>query len=277
VCDPLSAGQRSPGRILVAEDNPVNQLVATAMLEHLGFKVDVAADGAEAVHAATLTQYHAILMDCQIPLLDGYEATREIRSLQGTSPRTPIIGVTASLTEADQQRCRAAGMDDYLAKPFSLKGLAGVLARSAPAGSGSAAVVDTAATLPVEDEPVNRADPAPTTLDAQIVERLHCLGEAAGEDLIGQVTQLFLAEADARIAELRQVLAGDDAAAVHRSAHTFGGASANVGATALSHLCATLATNGAAGDLAGGAELLEAVEAELGRVRAALGSRAPTA
>jgi two-component system sensor histidine kinase/response regulator len=260
VCDP-------GGRILVAEDNPISQLVATAMLEHLGYKVDLAADGAEAVNAATLTQYDAILMDCQIPVLDGYDATREIRSLQNASTHTPIIALTASTTESDRRRCLAAGMDGYLAKPLTLKAVAGALARWAPDGRDSALVAD-------EVDPGNSP---PAVLDGQIVRRLERLGEATGEDLLGQLSHLFLAEADAWIHELRQAVTCDDAAAVHRSAHTLGGASANLGATGLSYVCATLAAAGAAGELAGGAELLEAVEAELRRVRVALGSRVPTA
>ncbi len=120
------------GRILLAEDNPVNQRVAASMLEHLGFLVDVVEDGAEAVRAAHLTSYRAILMDCQMPVLDGYQATTEIRSQQGEHPRVPIIAVTASAMKWDQERCLAAGMDDYVPKPLGLDALAAVLARWAP-------------------------------------------------------------------------------------------------------------------------------------------------
>ena len=120
------------------------------------------------------------------------------------------------------------------------------------------------------------ADSARPALDAQVVGRLERLGQAAGEDLMGQLATLFLADADVSVVALREALAGDDAAAVVRSAHTLSGASANLGATQLARLCATLATDGAAGDLVGGGALLEAVEAELGRVRSALGSRTPT-
>ena len=124
--------QETSGRILLAEDQPVNQRVATAMLENLGFLVDIAADGAGAVRAAILTRYRAILMDCQIPVLDGYRATGEIRRRQGASSRTPIIALTGSATPADRERCLAAGMDDYLTKPLSVKALAATLARWAP-------------------------------------------------------------------------------------------------------------------------------------------------
>jgi len=132
------------GHILLAEDNPVNQQVGKAMLENLGFRVDVVADGAEAVRSATMTPYRAILMDCQMPVLDGYQAARQIRRLQAGSHRTPIVAVTASAMQSDQDRCLAAGMDDYLAKPLRLKALAEVLARWAPDPSGPSTTVEVA-------------------------------------------------------------------------------------------------------------------------------------
>jgi two-component system, sensor histidine kinase and response regulator len=266
-----TGAQAGADRILLAEDDPVSQRVAEAMLENLGFLVDVVADGAEAVRAATLTPYQAILMDCQIPVLDGYQATSDIRRLQGTSRRTPIIAITGSVMRSDQQRCLAAGMDDYLAKPLRLDALAVVMARWAPDGS-----VPSIADDPAELPTARRVGPAhsapPPVLDVQVVGRLERLGEAAGEDLVEQLATVFLTDADARVAALRHALAADDAAAVARSAHTLSGASANLGATDLARLCATLATGSAAGDLVRGGAQLEAVEAELGRVRSALGT-----
>jgi PAS domain S-box-containing protein len=251
---PRPAPKVRPGRILLAEDNPVNQRVARAMLEHLGFDVDVVADGAEAVKAATGAEYQAILMDCQMPDLDGYEATTEIRRLQGASPRVPIIAVTASAMKSDKQRCLAAGMDDYLPKPLTLKALASMLDRWAPDETGP------------EPQPV---------LDAEIVGRLARMGEATDEDLVGQLATLFLTDSNLRIVELRQAVAGDNAHAVAQSAHTLRGASAILGATELARLCAALEMSGAADDLIGGGEQLEAVEAELERVRTALASPVP--
>ncbi len=129
---PRAARDGTHGRILLAEDNLVNQRVASAMLVNLGFEVDIAADGAQAVAAATTTRYRAILMDCQMPVMDGFEATAQIRSLHGESSRTPIVAVTASAMKSDVQRCLDAGMDDYLSKPVRLKALAAVMARWAP-------------------------------------------------------------------------------------------------------------------------------------------------
>ena len=263
--------------MLLAEDNTINQRVAAAMLEHLGFDVDIVADGPEAVRAAILTPYRAILMDCQIPGLDGYQATSEIRRLQGPSRRTPIIAVTASATESDEQRCLAAGMDDHLAKPLSLKSLAAVLARWAPAGSLATIADGPAVPVQAGDAAARHtADSGRAALDAHIVDRLERLGSATGQDLMGELATLFLADADMRLSALRQALADNDAAAVVRSAHTLSGSSANLGATDLARLCATLATDTAAGDLVGSSALCDGIESELGRVRSALGSLVPT-
>jgi CheY-like chemotaxis protein len=229
------------------------------------------------VKAATRTSYKAILMDCQIPVLDGCEATIEIRRLEeGSRRRTPIIAVTATPLKSGQERCLAAGMDDYLAKPFSLKGLAAVLARWTPDRTLRTAAVDRAEPVPstAPGRP-DMADLVRPVLDAEIVGRLQRLGDTAGEDLMGQLATLFLADAHTRVLALRQALTEDDAVAVVRSAHMLSGASANLGATDLARLCATFATDGAAGELTNGGAQLAAVETELERVRAALNSRTP--
>jgi CheY-like chemotaxis protein len=114
-------------RILVAEDNPVNQRVAVAMLERLGQRVEVAGNGQEAVEAVKRFAYDLVLMDVQMPELDGYEATRLIRALPERAGRLPIIAMTANALKGDAQKCLAAGMDDYLAKPVSTDALTAML------------------------------------------------------------------------------------------------------------------------------------------------------
>ncbi|MCU0634582.1 MAG: response regulator, partial [Gemmatimonadaceae bacterium] len=125
------------GRALLAEDNPVNQEVAVAMLTRLGFAVDVAEDGAVAVERAQAQSYDVVLMDCQMPQLDGFEATAVIRQLElvARARRCPIIALTANTMEGDRERCLAAGMDDYLAKPFSRAKLLELLDRHLPAAT----------------------------------------------------------------------------------------------------------------------------------------------
>ncbi len=115
--------------ILVVEDNVVNQKVAVRMLETLGHQVDVAANGLEAVQALSEIPYDLVLMDCQMPQMDGYEATAEIRRRQGAHRHTPIIAMTAGAMRGDEDRARAAGMDDYVVKPATRDQLSAVVDR----------------------------------------------------------------------------------------------------------------------------------------------------
>jgi two-component system, sensor histidine kinase and response regulator len=115
-------------RLLVAEDNPINARVITAMLRRLGYRADIVGNGAEAVDAWERMPYAAVLMDCQMPELDGYEATAEIRRREGPSTSIPIVALTASAMEGDQERCLGAGMDAYLTKPIKMDVLGALLA-----------------------------------------------------------------------------------------------------------------------------------------------------
>ncbi len=135
-----SRSASTPARVLVVEDNVVNQKVVTLMLERQGCRVDVAANGVEALAAAACVTYDLIFMDCQMPAMDGYEATRALRARERRGvPRVPIVAMTANALAGDRERCLDAGMDDYLAKPITTAGLREGLARWSrrPAGSGT--------------------------------------------------------------------------------------------------------------------------------------------
>jgi two-component system, sensor histidine kinase and response regulator len=130
---------RSRGRILVAEDNPINQKVAVKMIEKLGYRVDVAGNGREAVEANGRIRYDLVFMDCHMPEMDGFEATRGIRAREHGVRHTPIVAMTANAMKEDRQRCLEAGMDDYLSKPVASNSLAVVLERWLPQETDSAA------------------------------------------------------------------------------------------------------------------------------------------
>jgi two-component system, sensor histidine kinase and response regulator len=119
-------------RILIVEDNPVNRRVALRLLHHLGYRADTAENGAEAVEAVATGDYAAVLMDCDMPVVDGFEATRRIRATERPGPRLPILAVTAATRPGDREACIAAGMDDYLAKPIRASDLALALDRLIP-------------------------------------------------------------------------------------------------------------------------------------------------
>ena len=132
---PDAASETAPTtgrRVLVVDDNDVNQLVATGILRHLGYDVEVAEDGMKGVAAALASPFHAILMDVQMPEMDGYSATAEIRRLEGDTRHTPIIAMTATASDEERARCLAAGMDDYLAKPMRRVDVAAVLSAWVP-------------------------------------------------------------------------------------------------------------------------------------------------
>ena len=121
------------GRVLIAEDNLVNQRVAKLQVERLGYATEVVANGEEALAALTRLDYALVLMDCQMPCMDGYQATRELRLREDGARRTPVIAMTANAFAADHEACLSAGMDDYLTKPVDLRSLQQVLNRWASA------------------------------------------------------------------------------------------------------------------------------------------------
>jgi two-component system sensor histidine kinase/response regulator len=268
-----SAPLGSSDRVLLVEDNPVNQKVTVAMLEKLGFCTDVVDNGVEAVIAATMVPYRAILMDCEIPVLNGYETTSEIRNQSGASRESPIIAVTSASSELDQQRCLAAGMDGHLTKPLTLGALSAGMVRWAPVAEPTPDPMPERS--PAGSHRGQEHDDEPA-LDAVVLDRLERLGAEAGEDLVGELATLFLADADTRIVALHDALAQLDGPALIHAAHTLCGASANLGAAALARLCARLATDGTVGDLENCEALLHTVEEELARVRTALMAPRPS-
>ena len=132
----IAPGQQpQPIRVLIAEDNVLNQKITSGQLKKLGYKADIVPDGLAVLKALECTHYDVVFMDCQMPEMDGYEATRRIRARAGDSPQPHIIAMTAHAMQGDREKCLAAGMNDYVSKPVQLKALAAALARGPVAGS----------------------------------------------------------------------------------------------------------------------------------------------
>jgi PAS domain S-box-containing protein len=286
--DPRHPG--ATGRVLLVEDNMINQKVALAMLADTGYQVDAVTDGAGAVEAFDLRHYDAILMDCQMPGMNGYQATATIREKEGGHDHTPIIALTAGARSEDRERCLSGGMDGYLVKPVGKGVLLDLLASSIAKTPNSPAegdqddggcVLSPAADRPASSwrsnaTPANDADLADDghpPLDADVLDQLRELSESAGDEFVAQLFDLFIADADAQMRVLREAFADADVSLVVRSAHTLAGASGNVGATWLAALCAQLSADGGATGRVGDETVLAAIESELARVRGAIDAR----
>lgn len=244
------------GRILIVEDNEVNQLVAQATVSRVGYAVDVVSNGAEAVDATAGTRYSAVLMDCHMPVMDGFEATRVIRA-RGGSFRLPIIAMTAGALDGDRERCLAAGMDDYLAKPVDPSALQVVLARWVPEAAAEALAVTGAASAATE----------PRAVDKDRLAMLRALGPDDGRGLLPATVEAFRKDVPARMAALQAALDDDGGgAALVQAAHALKGSAANIGAGRAAAICAELEGLGRAGNQAGGTDLVRRLEAELRRV-----------
>ena len=232
---PATAGGIEPsgvcGKVLLVEDNPVNQQVAQAMLAKLGISADLANDGREAVDMVRTHKYDLVLMDCQMPVMDGYEATAAIRRLhQGCSTRLPIVALTANAMQGDRQKCLDAGMDDFLSKPYTLTQLQMTLARWLPAADPH---VDQR-TEGAEETP---ADPLATSaINLTVLEALREIDPAGGMGLAYEIMRTFLDSSRERVEHIEQAIITGDSTILSQAAHALKSSAANVGAESLSGL-----------------------------------------
>jgi len=229
------------GQLLLVEDNDINQMVAVGILNELGYAVDVAADGVEALALISRNTYQAVLMDCQMPRMDGYEATAEIRRREAIAQkrdlagearlpsRLPIIAMTAAAQQEDRDRCLAAGMDDFLTKPIHADTLAAALVRWTTG----------APIRPVDSLPRERVSTAESILD-----RLDELRDQSAAGLVARLVTSFLERAPGYLSELTDTLGRDDFDAFTRAAHSLNGAAGNLGASTMADLCDGLETLG---------------------------------
>jgi two-component system, sensor histidine kinase len=245
-------------KILVAEDNAINQKVISAMLQGLGCGVDVAQNGREALNLWENGAYDLILMDCQMPIMSGFEATVAIREREGLGgARIPIVAMTAQAYAQDRERCTRAGMDDHLAKPLTKSELASTLAKWLRLES----------TAPLAPAP---RPPTSTAIDYQMLERLESeLGDGGKEVLVGLI-QAFILDFREALERLSEHIAAKKWDSVAFEAHRLRSSTANLAAAELSQLCKAMEQCGHGADPSLAAEIMVRLSEEFPRVRDAL-------
>ena len=254
-----------PLRILVAEDNVVNQKVALLLLRQLGYAADLAADGEETLAALRRQRYDVVLMDVQMPEMDGLEATRRIRDEWPAEERPRIIAVTANALLEDREACLAAGMDDYLSKPVLLEDLRAALVR----GRG------TAVPAPPPAAHANaKADGGEESFDPKYIDQLRQLQAITGKELVSPIIDRFLTEAPRRLADLRRALAAKDDLSFVFVAHSFKASGAQLGARRLAEICQDLEMRGRRVEWSGLEEILGHLQSEIEHVAPLLRAQA---
>ena len=219
------------GRVLLAEDNDVNQALTRGMLEFMGLDVTSVANGREALEACGQANYSVILMDCDMPVMDGFEATGEIRKRDGSAPY--IVALTANAMAGDRERCIKAGMDDYLGKPFSQEELHSLLLQRL-----GAAKPMSGAQKQESAEPEKEAAPIKGPhIDIGALDAIRSVQRADGPDLLEQVIELYVDRAPLLLSDLRSALNRSDRAAAKSAAHSLKSSSRNVGAVRISDQC----------------------------------------
>jgi len=212
-------------RILLADDNEVNRQVGLLILEQAGYAADVASNGREVIDALRRMKYDLVLMDVQMPEMDGWAATREIQRLWAAGDRPRIVALTANASQEDRERCAAAGMDDYLSKPLRLAELRAVLEKSAPS------------------EPPPAAAPAaslPEGFDPGVLASLKAVERPGRPNMMKSLIDLYLKRLPEHVAGIEQALKNRDADTLHRQAHSLKGSSLTLGASRIAELCGKL-------------------------------------
>ncbi|RMH69562.1 MAG: PAS domain S-box protein [Gemmatimonadetes bacterium] len=252
--------ERLPLKILLAEDNLVNQKLAIRLLERMGYRIDVVANGLEAVEAVARQQYDVVLMDVQMPEMDGLEATRTICRTYPPSQRPHIIAMTADAMKGDREKCLNAGMDNYITKPVKFDQLMNALEQA----------VQQSARRSEETPPMAVEDNSVPPLDPDAFESIRQLGGADDPEFLNDVIQIFLEDAPVLLDRIETALNQNNTDEVRRAAHGLKGSSANLGALHLAELCTHLEIQAKANHLDRAREHLYLIQNELNRVKAAL-------
>ncbi len=247
--------ERLPLHILVAEDNAVNQKLALQMLRRMGYRADVAGNGFEVLEALNRQPYDVVLMDVQMPEMDGLETTRRIHE-QWSQNRPYIVAMTANAMQGDREICLAAGMDDYISKPIQVTALQNALQRWG-------------ARAPDSTEVDGKPDPksVPATIDWSVLDQLRTLQEEGEQDFVQETIDLYLTDAPSLIDAIRRAISANDAGGLKLAAHSLKGNSNSLGAQKIGALSLELEKIGRSGTVEGAEPLLIKLESEFQRVR----------
>lgn len=256
---PSDSDSASDIRILLVEDNEINRKVALGQLNRLGFSADIATNGREAVEAHAKAPYDIVLMDCQMPEMDGYEATREIRRRESEGlalERTPVrvIAITAHAMKGDREKCLEAGMDDYLAKPIKTAGLKALLDRWVPTcreRSETPSAVES-------NEPLVQSDSTDTKEPPVDMDRLREMG-VDDDELVQELVDLYYSQAEGLIKQLEHAVQTGEAQDIKQFSHKLCGASATCGMNAIVPFLRQLESMGDSGELDGAEKLCSIV------------------
>ena len=260
-------GQKHPLRLLVVEDNTVNQTVALSMLGRIGYRADIASNGIEALQALDRQTYDVVFMDGQMPEMDGEEATRQIRQRLPAERQPRIIAMTANAMQGDRERYLEVGMDDYISKPIRMEELVRALSTSQPLSADPSST---------EMQSVSESGQAAPVDFTALREFEEMMGEG-GDEMVRDLVNMYLQNAAALITEMQESKAQVNFEVLRRAAHTLKGNSHQVGAVPLAEHCTELEKLAKAASLEGADALLAQIQAEYQRVNAALQKSIQTA
>jgi PAS domain S-box-containing protein len=267
-------GRRLPLRILLAEDNTVNQRLALRLLARMGYRTDVAGNGLEVLEALERQSYDVILMDVQMPEMDGLEATRAIHKDFPPKQRPHIIAMTANAMQGDREECLAAGMDDYLTKPIQVKALHEAIERAGLEAKRRTAPLQhlekpSEEATPVSDDGTQQVESSPA-LDPTVLTELRQFQGEGESDIVVELAEAFQSETPPLLEALHVAVREEQPEALKRAAHNLKGSSYNIGARTMAETCSDLESLGKQGTVQGATELITKLEQEYQRVCQAL-------
>ncbi|HEY9649584.1 MAG TPA: response regulator, partial [Coleofasciculaceae cyanobacterium] len=277
-----------PLKILLAEDNRVNQKVALHLLKLIGYQADLARDGLEVLEALHRKSYDVILMDVQMPNMDGLATARRICQEFWHSPRPRMIAMTANAMQGDREDCLEAGMDDYISKPIRIEALTEVLSKYQPQlgnrelGIGTRKDTPNVATTslsgighreenqPPAKQPLADASPLPAAIDANVLSSFRDMVGENADMVLAEMIECYLDDAPKLVSAITQAVHQKNAQKLRQASHTLKSSSATIGAMTLSHLCQQMEVMSRIGNMEYGLDNLSELEAEYERVKTAL-------